>query len=169
MVYAFLYQAMDKLLAFIFIPVYWPQIKQWLFMEVYQDHSFQVDSHSVPNAPVGIIKHIYIYIRKKWRDLDKNGFSYRWVLNLLPNMSLGTKSWPPLGSWQHILAVAMLGCPFTLWHKSLALVMNFQEDCRCIWELRVLVRHSEPFKARGPMGICSRTSLMQVHLWYMPY
>lgn len=28
-------------------------------MEVYQDHSFQVDSHSVPNAPMGIIKHVY--------------------------------------------------------------------------------------------------------------
>lgn len=25
-------------------------------MEVYQDHSFQVDSHSVPNAPMGIIR-----------------------------------------------------------------------------------------------------------------
>lgn len=49
---------MDKLLAFIFIPVYRPQMKQWLFMEVCQDPSFQVDSHSVPNAPMGIIKRL---------------------------------------------------------------------------------------------------------------
>lgn len=97
MVYAFLYQAMDKLLAFIFIPVYWPQIKQWLFMEVYQDHSFQVDSHSVPNAPVGIVKHIYI--RKKWRDLDK-----KWVF-----LQMGAKS-----STKHVSRGKELASPWVL-------------------------------------------------------
>lgn len=47
-------------------------------MEVYQDHSFQVDSHSVPNAPMGIIK--YISGRVK-------GLGQKWVF-----LQMGAKS-----------------------------------------------------------------------------
>lgn len=52
-------------------------------MEIYQDHSFQVDSLSVPNAPMGITRHVH-QERVKGLTWTKMGFPYSWILNLLP-------------------------------------------------------------------------------------
>lgn len=114
--------------------------------------------------------YIYIYIRKKWRDLDK-----KWVF-----LQMGAKS-----STKHVSGGKELASPWVLTtyfgcgNAGMPIHTLTQEPGTCnefirkiadaIWELRVLIRHGEPFKAGGPVGICSRTSLMQVHLWYMPY
>lgn len=102
---------MDELLAFIFIPVYWPQMKQWLFMEVYQDPSFQVDSHSVPNAPTGIIRRL---------SGESEGTWTKWVFLLMgaksstKHVSGGKELASAWVLTVNILSVATLGCPFTL-------------------------------------------------------
>lgn len=122
-----------------FIPGYWPHRKPWpsLEAEVHPGHSFQVDWHSVPNAPV---------YQERGKDLDTVGFSYRLMLSLLPK-----HVWRQRGDLRSSPRSALCMCEcwgaHARWDVDLSLPASNQEDSRCTWELWVLVRHREPFRA----------------------
>lgn len=123
----------------------WPQIKQWpsLEAEVHRDHSFQVDPRSVPNAPMGMMD---VFIRKEWRDFNKEGFSYRLMLSLLPKHVWRQRS-DPLSPNNAFCMCQCWGAHSHSVIKDLPLAVSDQEDSRCIRELWVLVTHSEPCEA----------------------
>lgn len=110
---------------------------------------------------MGTVRHIY---QERVKGLGQIGVFLQIILKSSTKKCLEAEGWPPL-------LTKHFGCTnagMTV-RTPQALLVSYQEDCKCIWELQVLARHSEPLKARRPVRICSRTSLIQVHLWYMPY